>query len=107
LRGWTMMPDDAVNRDGNTVVIGDKPIMNYVVACLTVFNAGASEVKVRARGRHISMAVDAVEMLRRVFLREVIVENVSLGTDTLIDNGGKQVNVSTIEIKLIKPGPSS
>ncbi|MEM1556810.1 MAG: RNA-binding protein, partial [Candidatus Bathyarchaeia archaeon] len=33
------------------VMIGKKPVMNYVVACLTAFNSGAKKVVVKARGR--------------------------------------------------------
>lgn len=97
------MSEDATSRPRNLVVVGVKPTMNYVVACLTIFNAGISKVRVRARGRHISKAVDAVEMLRRVFLRDATVEDVALGTEILTDRNGKEANVSTVEIMLSKP----
>ena len=48
----------------NAVLMGQKPVMNYVIACLTFFNSGAKEVAVKARGRAISRAVDTVELLR-------------------------------------------
>lgn len=96
------MSEDAAHRPRNMVVVGGKPTMNYVVACLTLFNAGASEVRVRARGRHISRAVDAVEMLRRVFLKDAIIGDVTLGTDTHADQSGGEGRVSTIEIWLTK-----
>ncbi|HDI12055.1 MAG TPA: RNA-binding protein, partial [Candidatus Bathyarchaeota archaeon] len=35
----------------NIVLIGKKPVMNYVVACLTFLNAGAKNLIVKARGR--------------------------------------------------------
>jgi len=41
--------------------------MNYVVACITLFNEGAGIVKIRARGKHINKAVDTVGLIRRVF----------------------------------------
>jgi DNA-binding protein len=85
------------------VIVGLKPIMNYVVACMTLFNAGASSIMVRARGRNISKAVDVVEMLRRVFLRDVQVEKIDLGTETHTAPTGKEASVSTIEIRLTKP----
>jgi len=98
------MSEDAVMRPTNIVVVGVKPTMNYVVACLTLFNAGAHEVRVRARGRHISKAVDIVEMLRRVFLKDIVLADVSLGTEILTDRSGRDSSVSTIGIKLAKPG---
>ncbi len=85
------------------VIIGMKPVMNYVVACMTLFNAGASLINVRARGRHISKAVDVVEMLRRVFLKDVAVENIDIGTEVHRTPNGREASVSTIEIRLSNP----
>lgn len=96
------MSEKTTYRPSNMVVVGDKPNMNYIVACLTLFNAGESKINVRARGRHISKAVDTVELLRRVFLRNVTIEDVTLGTESLLDKSGKNVGVSTIDIKLNK-----
>ena len=94
---------DDVLKSAKIVIVGVKPIMNYVVACLTLFNAGDREVRVRARGRHISKAVDTVEMLRRVFMKDVAVGDVAVGTEGLINESGKESSVSTIDIWLTKP----
>jgi DNA-binding protein len=83
------------------VIVGLKPLMNYVVACMTLFNAGNESVCIKARGRHISKAVDTVEMLRRVFLKDLVVENIDLGTDVYTAPNGRETSVSTIEIRLI------
>ena len=77
--------------------------MNYVVACMTLFNAGAKSVKVRARGRHISKTVDVVEMMRRVFLKDLTVDNIQIGTETMKNPSGMDRSVSTIEIFIAKP----
>ena len=37
----------------NIVLIGRKPVMNYVTACITFFNSGEKQVIVKARGRAI------------------------------------------------------
>lgn len=87
---------------GNVVRVGAKPVMNYVVACMTIFNAGIDEISVRARGRAISRAVDTVELLRRVFLKDLKVDLISIGTETLENLEGRKTNVSTMEIRLIK-----
>lgn len=94
---------DDVLRSAKIVIVGVKPIMNYVVACLTLFNAGDREVRVRARGRHISKAVDTVEMLRRVFMKDVAVDDVAVGTEGLINESGRESSVSTIDIWLTNP----
>ena len=88
--------DEKPRRD--LVIMGVKPIMNYVVACLTLFNDGNETVRIRARGKHINKAVDTVELLRRVFLRDLVVRKTSIGTDLLIRDDGNEAKVSTIEI---------
>jgi len=80
------------------VIMGVKPIMNYVVACMTLFNDGNETVRIRARGKHINKAVDTVQLLRRVFLRDLVVRKTKIGTDLLIRDDGNEAKVSTIEI---------
>jgi len=93
-----------MSRESNAVLIGRKPVMNYVLACITLFHGGAKEINVKARGRAISRAVDVVEVVRRRFLPDVKVKNVGIGTEQLSpdEEGGQPTNVSTIEITLAK-----
>ncbi len=86
----------------NIVFIGRKPVMNYVTACLTVFNTGANEVCVKARGRSISRAVDTVELLRRAFIKGLGLKQIKIGTEEMIREEGRKSNVSTIEITVAK-----
>jgi DNA-binding protein len=91
--------------ESNAVLIGRKPAMNYVLACITLFHGGANEINVKARGRAISRAVDVVEIVRRRFLPDVKVTNIEIGTQQLASTEeGRDTpsNVSTIEIKLGK-----
>lgn len=91
--------------ESNAVLIGRKPAMNYVLACITLFHGGANEINVKARGRAISRAVDVVEIVRRRFLPDVKVTNIEIGTQQLPSTEeGRDTpsNVSTIEIKLGK-----
>ncbi|HIH77618.1 MAG TPA: RNA-binding protein, partial [Halobacteria archaeon] len=44
--------------EDNVVYIGKKPVMNYVLATITVFNEGSKEAVIKARGKAISRAVD-------------------------------------------------
>jgi len=90
--------------EANSVLIGRKPVMNYVLACITLFHGGAGEINVKARGRAISRAVDVVEIVRRRFLPNVKVKNIDIGTEQVAPNeeGGTPTNVSTIEITLTK-----
>jgi archaea-specific DNA-binding protein len=86
--------------ESNSVLIGKKPVMNYVLACITLFHGGAKEVSVKARGKAISRAIDVVEIVRRKFLPDIKVKKVGIGTDQLRpqDESENLTNVSTIEI---------
>ena len=51
--------------DTNTVYVGNKPPMSYVMALITAFNTpGVNSVVLKARGRAISRAVDAAEIAK-------------------------------------------
>jgi DNA-binding protein len=88
--------------ENNAVLVGNKPVMNYVLACITLFHSGAKEIKVKARGKAISRAIDVAEVVRRRFLPDVEVKKVGIGTDQLQarEQNGTTTNVSTIEITL-------
>jgi len=88
--------------EGNVVFIGKKPVMNYVIACLTFFNSGEKEVCVKARGRAISRAVDTVEVLRRSFVKNAEIKEIKIGTEEITREQGLKSNVSTIEITVEK-----
>ncbi len=84
----------------NLVRIGKKPVMNYVTACVTLFNSGNGEVMVRARGQTIEKAIDTVQMLRHSFLKNVLVKRIQLGSEDVTRFDGTRGNISTIEITL-------
>ena len=86
----------------SVVYVGNKPVMNYVLATLTQFNEGAEEVVVKARGKAISRAVDVAEIVRNRFLPNVGVKDIKIDTEELDSEQGRRVNVSTIEITLAK-----
>ena len=86
----------------NTVLIGVKPVMSYVVACLTSFNSGAKRLVIRARGKAISRAVDTVEVLRRSFAKDVRIEKIEIGTEEMSRPDRPRSNVSTMDIVLVK-----
>jgi DNA-binding protein len=86
----------------NTVFVGQKPVMNYVIACLTCFNSGTKKVVVKARGRAISRAVDTVELLRRAFVKDLQLQGISIHTEEVTRVEGQKANVSAIEITVTK-----
>jgi len=96
-----------VTENTSAVLIGKKPIMNYVLACITFFHGGAKEVSIKARGRSISRAIDVAEVVRHRFLPDAKIKSISIGTDRFLpqdqeEGGNTATNVSTIEITLIR-----
>jgi DNA-binding protein len=87
--------------EDNVVYIGSKPVMNYVLAVVTQFNNGASEVAIKARGKAISRAVDVVEVARNRFLEGAKLKDIKIGTEKIATDRGES-NVSIIEIVLTK-----
>ncbi|WP_448578926.1 DNA-binding protein Alba [Thermosphaera sp.] len=88
-------------QSANTVLVGKKPVMNYVIAVLTLVHQGVREVYIKARGRAISKAVDTVEIIRNRFLPgKVDVEDIKIGSQTVTNPQGKETRVSIIEVKL-------
>lgn len=91
-----------VDEDDNTVYIGSKPAMSYVLAVVTQFSEGQDEVHVKARGKAISRAVDVAEMVKRKFVEDAEVTNISIGTDQIETDEGDELDVSSIQIDLSK-----
>ncbi len=88
--------------DENTVFIGKKPTMNYVLAVVTQFNSGNDEVVIKARGRAISRAVDVAEIVRHRFVMDSSIKDIKIETEQLQREEGNTANVSSIEITLSK-----
>ena len=90
-----MIPED------NIVYVGNKPVMNYVLAVVTQFNNGALEVTIKARGRAISRAVDVAEVTRNRFILGSKVKDIKIATEKIASDRGDS-NVSTMEIVMSK-----
>ncbi|MGB9177112.1 MAG: DNA-binding protein Alba [Methanoregula sp.] len=83
----------------NTVFVGNKPVMNYVLAVVTQFSNGADEVTIKARGKAISRAVDTAEISLNRFLDGIVKKEIITSTE-IIDTDTGKTNVSSIEIIL-------
>ena len=88
--------------DENVVYIGNKPVMNYVLAVVTQMNTGVPEVMLKARGRAISRAVDVAEIVRNRFMTDLEVGSIDISTEEMTSREGSNSNVSAIEIQLRK-----
>ena len=89
--------------ESNVVLVGKKPVMNYVLACLTLFQNDVKEVAVKARGRAISKAVDVAQIVARRFLNDVKIKDIKIDTEQVKnEQTGTVSNVSSIEIILAR-----
>jgi archaea-specific DNA-binding protein len=105
-----MTMDDAIQtnqqmetREGeNTIYIGRKPTMNYVLAVVTQFNSGVPEVAIKARGNSISKAVDVKEIVINRFLPNLKEKSIKTSSEELTNEDGTRSKVSAIHIVLVK-----
>jgi len=87
--------------DDNTIFVGQKPPMSYVLAVITQFNSnGSNGVILKARGRAISTAVDTAEIVRNRFMKDAKLKDIKIGTESVTNEEGRETNVSSIEISL-------
>lgn len=87
--------------DDNVVFVGNKEVMNYVLAVVTQINEGSNEVMLKARGRAISTAVDTAEIVKNRFLPDLNILDIETNTEEIKDEEGTS-NVSTMTVKLGK-----
>lgn len=96
--------DSVMSEERKTVIVGQsKPILNYVTACITMFNGGAQKVVLRARGEAINMSVDVAQMLKKRFMSNVQISNITIDGESVTSKDGRQLNLPVIEIELSVP----
>ena len=84
-------------RDPNTIYVGKKRVMNYVLACMTILQSGSDTVTIKARGRSISAAVDVAQILTRRFTQGVNVKSISIATEQVPNRETNELsNVSSV-----------
>jgi len=88
-----------MSRD-NTIYIGRKPVMSYVMATLATFNHNET-IQIKARGRSITTAVDVAEITRNRYMTGMVKPEIVIGTEQVEDDRGTR-NVSTMTITLVK-----
>jgi len=104
-------------KDENTVFIGKKEPIAYVLAVVSQFNNKSGDVVVKARGRAISKAVDVVEIVKNRFMPNTQVKDIKISTEEVMPKPSEEnetsnrtrprregpTKVSAIEITLSKP----
>jgi archaea-specific DNA-binding protein len=87
------------------IFVGNKMPMDYVLAIITGMSANNNkEVTLKARGQSITTAVDAAEITRHRFIKDLKVNKITIGTQEMPPREGESRSrmVSTIEIVLTK-----
>ena len=88
-------------KQDNSVFIGQKGSMSYVMAVFSILQADHKEVVLKARGRAISRAVDVAEIVRKRFMSgKIDVKEIVTGTEVIESKDRGNFSVSTIEITL-------
>ena len=97
--------EEIMSGEPKVMYVGRKPPMNYVLGIITSFaGSNAEEVTLKARGRAINTAVDAAEIVRHRFMKELNVKKITIGTEEMPAREGesRSRNISTIEITLAR-----
>ena len=88
--------------EDNTVFIGRKSTMAYVMAVIMQINKGNTDITLKARGKAISRAVDVAEIVRNKFVNEIKVDDIKIFTEEIKGDQDNDLKVSAIEIYLKK-----
>lgn len=97
--------DKVMSSKPEVIFVGRKPPMSYVLGIITSFaGSNVKEVTLKARGQAINTAVDAAEIARHRFMKELNVKKITIGTEEMPAREGesRSRNTSTIEITLTR-----
>lgn len=99
-----MVSKQHTDEKDNSIYVGDKPFMNYVTAAIMQFTTHEQEeVIIKARGKHISRAVDVSESVVEDQLQGVVEQDrIETDSELVRNREGEKVRVSTIRIYLRK-----
>jgi DNA-binding protein len=86
----------------NTIYVGKKNVMAYVLAVVTQFNQGSPFVKVKARGQSISRAVDVSQIVKNRFMASMQITGFEVATEELPNEDGTTSRVSSVTLTLSK-----
>jgi DNA-binding protein len=88
--------------DENTVYVGQKGVMAYVLAVVTQFNNGAGEVHLKARGKSISRAADVTQIVKNRFIPSLQIRDIRVHTEELTDEAGVRSKVTSMHFVLAR-----
>ena len=89
-------------KNDSNVYIGRKKSINYVLAAMVILNEDRP-VRLLARGKSISRAVDVAEILRNNFIKGANYGEVLIDSEEITNRDGSKSNVSSMEIEILPP----
>ncbi len=94
---------ELVENQQNLIYIGRKPLMNYALVAIKMFNYdNVEEIKIRARGLNICKAVDLVEYLKNMYYKDLILKDLNIFSEEVSDEKGNKKTLPSIEITINK-----
>lgn len=89
-----------ISKTNDTIFIGKKPLMTYVTSAILQLSE-LPKITIKARGQSIGFAVDVVQVLQRK-TKIFEIGEIKIDSEILASADGKQRNVSTIEIPVMR-----
>jgi DNA-binding protein len=68
-----------------------------------MFNGGARQVVLRARGEAINVSVEVYQVLKNRFMSNVEISNIVIDGENVISKDGRRLNLPVLEIELSVP----
>ena len=94
-----------MSREPIVIYVGRETPMNYVLGIITSFSmSNAKEVTLKAMGQAINTAIDAAEIARHRFMKDLSIGKITIVTEEMPPREGenRNRNISTIEITLTR-----
>ena len=83
----------------DTIFIGKKPLMTYVTSTIVQL-ATKPGVTIKARGLTTAIAIDVSQVVLKKTKPAFEIDNISIGSESLVSSDCKNRDVSTIEISI-------
>ena len=87
------------NNSSDSVFIGKKPLMTYVTSTIVQL-ATKTNVNIKARGLTTAIAIDVAQLVLKKTKPAFEIDNVLIGSESLVSSDGRNRDVSTIDISI-------
>ena len=82
----------------NVIVIGKKPVIDYVLTAILLFNEGYDEVVIKGQGNNVSKAVDVYNALKNRMQDGIELVDVSIDSK---EKGRRLIPIIEIRVRRI------